>query len=392
MLRQAECREPIPAFRGEARTWCWIGDVVRAIRLVLEAGGDGIFNVGSDADPVALTDAARIACELTGAPQELIDEVEPPPGRVDADGSASSGCGRSAGGRRSASRKACDCCSSRCATRRRRPECRARSSSPEGRAPSSGCSRTPARSGTRSASSTAPRRRRCWPRPTTGSCAASPTSTACSPTSRRRGSSPSRSRRWAPTRPCCRPPSWPSGSGCRAFRSQTAGDRRRQAADAGRLRERPACAARRAARRASSEEAAPASTSSARPVVVKPVDGSAQRGVTEVRAESELAAAFERALAASRTGAVVLEQLPRGRRVTVNGFLLDGEYFPMSVTQRLLHPPPPLGVCIAHRYPSGSRRTRSRAVRGRARGEPRGRARDRARPTSRCGSRTARPG
>jgi biotin carboxylase len=24
----------------------------------------------------------------------------------------------------------------------------------------------------------------------------------------------------------------------------------------------------------------------------------------------------------------------------------------MSVTQRLLHPPPPLGVCIAHRYPS----------------------------------------
>jgi biotin carboxylase len=25
----------------------------------------------------------------------------------------------------------------------------------------------------------------------------------------------------------------------------------------------------------------------------------------------------------------------------------------MSITRRLLHPPPPLGVCLAHRYPSG---------------------------------------
>ena len=89
------------------------------------------------------------------------------------------------------------------------------------------------------------------------------------------------------------------------------------------------------------------------PVVLKPVDGSGQRGVSEVRAESDVAAAFERALAASRGGAVVLERYVEGDEVTVNGFLLENEYFPMSVTQRLLHPPPPLGVCIAHRYPSG---------------------------------------
>ncbi len=89
------------------------------------------------------------------------------------------------------------------------------------------------------------------------------------------------------------------------------------------------------------------------PLVVKPVDGSAQRGVTEVRADQELAPAFERALAASRIGAVVLEQYVEGDEYTVNGFLLDGEYVPMSITRRLLHPPPPLGVCVAHRYPSG---------------------------------------
>jgi biotin carboxylase len=88
------------------------------------------------------------------------------------------------------------------------------------------------------------------------------------------------------------------------------------------------------------------------PVVVKPVDGSAQRGVTEVRAEAELSDAVDRALAASRAGAIVLEQYLDGDEYTVNGFLLEREYFPMSVTRRLLYPPPPLGVCIAHRYPS----------------------------------------
>jgi biotin carboxylase len=88
------------------------------------------------------------------------------------------------------------------------------------------------------------------------------------------------------------------------------------------------------------------------PAVVKPVDGSGQRGVTEIRRPEELAPAVERALAASRAGAAVLERYVEGNEYTVNGFLLEGEYFPMSVTQRLLHPPPPLGVCIAHRYPS----------------------------------------
>jgi nucleoside-diphosphate-sugar epimerase len=82
MLRQAERRERIPAFRGEARAWCWIGDVSRAVRLVVESGQEGIFNVGSDGDPIMLMDVARTVCELTGAPQDLIDEVEPPAGRA----------------------------------------------------------------------------------------------------------------------------------------------------------------------------------------------------------------------------------------------------------------------------------------------------------------------
>ena len=98
------------------------------------------------------------------------------------------------------------------------------------------------------------------------------------------------------------------------------------------------------------------------PAVVKPVDGSGQRGVTEIRSAEELQAAVERALAASRAGAAVLERYVSGDEYTVNGFLLDGEYFPMSVTRRRLHPPPPLGVCIAHRYPSGLSPEREREL------------------------------
>jgi len=82
MLDQARRGERIPVFHGEARTWCWIGDVVRGIRLVLESGEEGVFDVGSDAEPVSMIDAARLVCALTGAPEELIDEVDPPPGRV----------------------------------------------------------------------------------------------------------------------------------------------------------------------------------------------------------------------------------------------------------------------------------------------------------------------
>jgi cysteine synthase A len=110
------------------------------------------------------------------------------------------------------------------------------------------------------------------------------------------------------------------------------------------------------------DEARAAAAEVGLPVVLKPVDGSGQRGVSDVREERELAAAFERALTASRTGAVVLEHYVEGDELTVNGFLLEGDYLPMSVTQRLLHPPPPLGVCIAHRYPSGLTAEREREL------------------------------
>jgi nucleoside-diphosphate-sugar epimerase len=82
MLRQAAEGKPVPAFRGERRSWLWIGDATCAIRLILESGEDGIFDVGSDQPAVALTEAARLACEVAGASPNVVEERDPPPGRV----------------------------------------------------------------------------------------------------------------------------------------------------------------------------------------------------------------------------------------------------------------------------------------------------------------------
>ena len=74
MMQQAEQGERIPAFRGEAHAWCWIGDTTRAIRVILESGESGIFNVGTDADPIDCYPPGllrRAAAYVNGKPNVL---------------------------------------------------------------------------------------------------------------------------------------------------------------------------------------------------------------------------------------------------------------------------------------------------------------------------------
>lgn len=78
MLWQARKREPIPVHRGAERSWCWIGDTVRAARLVIEQGKRGPFNVGRDDASVPMREVAALACHLTGAHEDLIVDVDPP--------------------------------------------------------------------------------------------------------------------------------------------------------------------------------------------------------------------------------------------------------------------------------------------------------------------------
>ena len=88
------------------------------------------------------------------------------------------------------------------------------------------------------------------------------------------------------------------------------------------------------------------------PCVVKAPDRQGQRGLTFVRREAELPAAIEAAVAASRNGSFIVEELVEGPEVTVKACLVDGVFHPLTRDRS------------PHRRPARVRR-RARARRGR---------------------------
>jgi biotin carboxylase len=88
------------------------------------------------------------------------------------------------------------------------------------------------------------------------------------------------------------------------------------------------------------------------PCVVKPPDRQGQKGLTLVREHSELEPAIELAIAESRAGCALVEELVEGPEVTVNAFSAEGTFHPLTVTDRLTAEPPAFGVALAHAWPS----------------------------------------
>jgi biotin carboxylase len=88
------------------------------------------------------------------------------------------------------------------------------------------------------------------------------------------------------------------------------------------------------------------------PCVIKPPDRQGQKGLTLVQDEAGLAVAIATAVAASRTGAALVEELVPGPEVTVNAFSSEGRFHPLTVTDRLTAEPPAFGVALAHAWPS----------------------------------------
>jgi biotin carboxylase len=86
--------------------------------------------------------------------------------------------------------------------------------------------------------------------------------------------------------------------------------------------------------------------------VVKPPDRQGQKGLSLVRDEAELEQAVELAVAESRAGCALVEELVEGPEVTVNAFSADGVFHPLTVTDRLTADPPAFGVALAHAWPS----------------------------------------
>ncbi len=89
------------------------------------------------------------------------------------------------------------------------------------------------------------------------------------------------------------------------------------------------------------------------PCVVKAPDRQGQRGLELVRTAAELGPAIAAAVAASRSGVALVQELVEGPEVTVNAFSVDGRFTALTVTDRVTAEPPAFGVALAHVWPSG---------------------------------------
>jgi biotin carboxylase len=88
------------------------------------------------------------------------------------------------------------------------------------------------------------------------------------------------------------------------------------------------------------------------PCVVKAPDRQGQRGLSVVVEPAGLGEAVREAMAASRSGVALVEELVPGPEITVNAVSVDGEFFPLTVTDRITADPPAFGVALAHVWPS----------------------------------------
>jgi len=88
------------------------------------------------------------------------------------------------------------------------------------------------------------------------------------------------------------------------------------------------------------------------PSVVKAPDRQGQKGLSLVKEAGELRNALENAIAASRSGVAIVEELVEGPEVTVNAVSVGGRFVPLTVTDRLTADPPAFGVALAHAWPS----------------------------------------
>lgn len=77
MLWQAKNGMPIPVHIGAERSWCWIGDAVRAARIAIEKG-EGPYNIGRDDDPTSMERVAQLACIIAGGDPGLVEMIQAP--------------------------------------------------------------------------------------------------------------------------------------------------------------------------------------------------------------------------------------------------------------------------------------------------------------------------
>jgi biotin carboxylase len=88
------------------------------------------------------------------------------------------------------------------------------------------------------------------------------------------------------------------------------------------------------------------------PVVMKPADNAAQRGVRRLADEGELHHHYPACVALSPSATVLVEEYADGPEFTVNTFTHRGVTHLVTLTDRVTTPPPYMGLALAHVFPS----------------------------------------
>ncbi len=69
---------PLHVHKNSERSWCWIKDTVRAVRIILEEDQSGAFNIGRDDNACTMRKVAEMACDLVGTSRDRIEEIDAP--------------------------------------------------------------------------------------------------------------------------------------------------------------------------------------------------------------------------------------------------------------------------------------------------------------------------
>lgn len=88
------------------------------------------------------------------------------------------------------------------------------------------------------------------------------------------------------------------------------------------------------------------------PAVIKPVDGSGQRGVYKVDSWSDIVEVFEKSIKHSKKKNLIIEEFADGREVSVNSFMNDGKLDFYIISDRISYKEYPGGIIKKHVIPS----------------------------------------
>lgn len=80
MLRQALAGEPVVAYSGWLRSFCYVRDAAEAVAVLVEHGVRGDWDIGRDDDLRTLEEVAHLVCAAAGADESLVELAEPPEG------------------------------------------------------------------------------------------------------------------------------------------------------------------------------------------------------------------------------------------------------------------------------------------------------------------------